>query len=201
MGYGRLTGVQVSMEELLDRCSGMHARLCPRQVLGVRMGILAGRLLDMELPQKDKRLFVFMETDGCAADGVSVATGAWVGRRTMRILDYGKVAATFVDTLTDRSWRVHPHPLARQRAVERLPQAESPWHAQLEGYQVLTDEDLLVAEPVQLQVDLRAIIGEPGLRVICEACNEEVMNAREVEREGRILCSVCASESSYYRPI
>ena len=51
-----------------------------------------------ELPQTDKRLYTFVETDGCFADGVMVATGCSLGHRTLRLIDYGKVAATFVDT-------------------------------------------------------------------------------------------------------
>jgi formylmethanofuran dehydrogenase subunit E len=77
-----------------------HDHLCPRQVLGVRMGIYAAELLALDLPQNDKRLFTFVETDGCLIDGLAVATGCWVGNRTMRVIDYGKSAATFVDTLT-----------------------------------------------------------------------------------------------------
>ena len=67
-------------------------------------------LLNLPLPQKDKRLLTFVETDGCFADGVSVATGCWLGRRTMRLVDYGKVAATFVDTHTYGIDTHHPSP-------------------------------------------------------------------------------------------
>jgi formylmethanofuran dehydrogenase subunit E len=60
---------------LLDRSAERHSHLCPRQVLGVRMGILAGELLCLDLPQTDKRLFTFAESDGCGTGSVSVATG------------------------------------------------------------------------------------------------------------------------------
>jgi formylmethanofuran dehydrogenase subunit E len=162
------------------------------------MGMLGGRLLNLDVPQLDKRLFVFMETDGCAADGVSVATGCWVGRRTMRIVDFGKVAATFADTETGRAFRVHPDPAARRRAAKLLPHAESHWHAQLEAYQRMPDEELLIAEPVSLLVDLEAIVSRSGLRVVCEACGEEVINEREVRRGKTIVCRGCAGEA-YYR--
>ena len=33
-----------------------HNHLCPRQVLGVRMGLYAAELFDLDLPQNDKRL-------------------------------------------------------------------------------------------------------------------------------------------------
>jgi formylmethanofuran dehydrogenase subunit E len=62
------------------------------------MGLHAGQLLQLDLPRTDKRLFVLVETDGCLTDGVAVATGCWFGRRTLRLVDQGKVAATFVDT-------------------------------------------------------------------------------------------------------
>jgi formylmethanofuran dehydrogenase subunit E len=65
---------------------------------GVQMGRLAAELLGLDLPQSDKRLLTIVETDGCFTTGLSVATNCWVGRRTMRVEDYGKVAATFVDT-------------------------------------------------------------------------------------------------------
>jgi len=78
-----------SFSELLEACAALHRHLCPRQVLGVRMGLFAGQLLDLPLPQphNSKRLLTIVETDGCAADGVAAATNCWVGRRTLRVED------------------------------------------------------------------------------------------------------------------
>lgn len=163
------------------------------------MGLLAGRLLGIDLPQQDKRLWVFVETDGCAADGIAVATGCSIGHRTLRVVDFGKVAATFVDTKTGRAVRVHPHPAARDRAVAFVPWAGDRWHAQLEAYQRMPDEDLLVAAPVGLAIDLEAIVSRPGHRVLCQACGEEVINEREVRSNARILCRACAGEAYYRR--
>src|SRR3990172_10577507 len=87
-----------SLDKILRTSAALHHHLCPRQVIGVRMGLYAGEILNLDLPQTEKRLLTIMETDGCASDGVAVATNCWVGRRTMRVEDYGKVAATFVDT-------------------------------------------------------------------------------------------------------
>jgi hypothetical protein len=61
-----------TLKELLDQTTAMHRHLCPRQVLGVRMGLYAGELLGLALPQSDKRLYTIVETDGCAADGIAV---------------------------------------------------------------------------------------------------------------------------------
>ncbi len=188
-----------ALEQLLSQTAARHRHLCPRQVLGVRIGMLGAHLLELDLPQADKRVFTFMETDGCAADGVSVATGCSVGRRTLRVVDYGRVAATLVDTQTDRAFRLHPHPAARQRAVVLFPDADR-WHAQRQAYQQLPDDELLVARAVVLNLDLKAIISRPGVRTVCGACGEEVINEREVEIGGRVLCRACA-EGAYYRSL
>lgn len=82
----------------------------------MRTGIYAGEVLGLTLPQAHKRLFTFVETDGCLIDGIVVATGCAVGHRTMRVMDYGKSAATFVDTLTERAVRIMPTRGSRARA-------------------------------------------------------------------------------------
>jgi len=54
------------------------------------MGLWIGEQLGRDLPQTDKTLLLIVETDGCLVDGLAVATGCRVGRRTLRIEDYGK---------------------------------------------------------------------------------------------------------------
>ncbi|MBK9095054.1 MAG: hypothetical protein IPM84_20295 [Anaerolineae bacterium] len=53
-------------------------------------------LLALDLPQTDSAWLAITETDGCFVDGVSAVTGCYVGRRTLRVEDFGKVAAVFV---------------------------------------------------------------------------------------------------------
>ncbi|HVC33936.1 MAG TPA: FmdE family protein [Chloroflexota bacterium] len=188
----------MTLADLLARSAALHTHLCPRQVLGVRMGLLAGTLLGLEVPRTDRRMLVIVETDGCAADGISVATGCWVGKRTLRVEDVGKVAATFVDTRTERALRLAPRPRARDRAVVDAPEATDRWHAQLLGYQRMSDDDLLTWQEVILTTPVATIVSQPGLRVPCDRCGEDVMNGREVVRDGTILCRPCAGVA-YYR--
>lgn len=185
--------------ELFLRSSAAHHHnhLCPRQVLGVRIGMYAADLFGIALPQDDKRLFVFVETDGCLIDGITAATGCSVGRRTMRVFDYGKTAATFVDTLTDRAIRITPARTARTRALDYAPKAPDRWHAQLEAYQIMPNDELLCAQAVVLTVSLKQIISHHGLRVVCEHCGEDIINERYVMEDGQLLCQPCAG-SSYY---
>ncbi len=188
-----------TIDQLLDRSAALHDHLCPRQVLGVRMGMLAADLLALDLPQTNKRLYTFLETDGCFADGVATATGCWLGHRTLRLMDYGKVAATFIDTKTSQAFRVHVHTEARQRAREVEPEARSRWHAQLSAYQYLPNDELLVWQPVQLSLSMEALLSRPGVRVNCARCGEEILNEREVMVNGEPVCHACLSEA-YYQP-
>jgi formylmethanofuran dehydrogenase subunit E len=183
------------LDSLLEQSAALHNHLCPRQVLGVRMGFYAGRLLRLELPQTSKRLYTFIETDGCFADGISVATGCWLGHRTLRLMDYGKVAATFVDSENGRAMRIRPHPLARVRSGNYFPNGQSRWHAQLEAYQIMPDTELFEAQEVNLNLSLLALISRSGVRVTCTSCGEEILNERELMMNGQPMCRSCAGES------
>lgn len=156
------------------------------------MGLYGGEWLHLELPQMDKRLFTFVETDGCFVDGVTVATGCSVGHRTLRLMDLGKVAATFVDTKTGKAVRIWPGPRCRARAANYAPNAPNRWRAQLEAYQIMPTEELLSADEVELLLDLDALIARPGIRINCTRCGEEILNQREVVRDGMVLCRSCA---------
>ncbi|HEX6383928.1 MAG TPA: FmdE family protein [Anaerolineae bacterium] len=189
---------------LLELSVTRHEQLCPRQVLGVRIGLYGLRALGLvdeaywpRFRNLDKRLLTIVETDGCGADGIAVATDCHIGRRTLRVVDYGKVAATLVDIATNRAIRVAPSPKARNLAPVCAPDATSRWHAYLEGYQVMADEQLLRLQVVQLRQPVTTIISRPNARVICEQCGEEIMNEREVVCNDRILCQSCAGDSYY----
>ncbi|MFC3859911.1 FmdE family protein [Deinococcus antarcticus] len=186
------------LEVLLAQSSALHDHLCPRQILGVRSALAAAGALELEFPRTDKRVLVFVETDGCYADGVSVASGCWLGRRTMRLMDFGKIAATFVDTKTGQAVRVFPQTDLRQRVRDSRPEGQKRYQAYLEAYQTLPDEQLLTVQDVQLTPDLNAIISVHGKRAVCDKCGEEIINEREVVQGGQVLCLSCAGQG-YYR--
>jgi formylmethanofuran dehydrogenase subunit E len=189
-----------TLEELLYTSAALHHHLCPRQVLGVRMGLAGSRWLGLTVPQTDKRLLTIVETDGCVIDGLAIATGCRVGRRTMRVLDFGKVAATFVDTQTGQAVRVAPCVSARQRAIDYAPEAKSRWEAYLLGYQRMPEEALLHLQPIILTVSLEKLLSKEGHRVSCASCGEEIINQREVIQNGQTLCRACAGEQYYGMP-
>jgi len=188
-----------TLADLLAISAARHKKLCPRQVIGVRMGLAGAAALGLEVPRQDKRLLVILETDGCFASGVEVATSSTVGRRTLRIEDYGKVAATFIDLETETALRISPRVEIRQLACDYAPGASNLYQAMLQAYQVMPEETMFRFEPVRLNQSLAALVGVPGTRVNCCMCGEEIINQREVIRSGEILCRACAGEA-YYTP-
>lgn len=188
-----------AMKILLDQSSERHDRLCPRQVIGVRMGIKAAKLFGFRLPQEDKRLLTFVETDGCFADGIEISTGCSIGQRTLRVHDYGKVAATFVDTRSTRAIRIAPRKMARYNAIKHSNGAINHWEAMVLGYQRMSEDELLCVQSVRLRMDIEKVMSRAGVRVRCELCQEEIINEREISKTGKQICLYCAGDR-YYDP-
>lgn len=189
----------MDLQLLLERSSRQHSHLCPRQILGVRMGLAGMQALGLEPNGNGKRLLVILETDGCFADGVIAATGCTVGHRTLRVEDYGKAAASFVDTQTGRAVRVAPTLDIRQRAGACCPEEPRHYFAQMQAYQTMPMEEMFTVTEIDLTIPVEQIVSRPGLRVDCADCGEEIMNGREVMIDGRPFCRACAGEA-YYHP-
>lgn len=187
-----------ALQALLQQSSARHSHLCPRQVLGVRVGLAGAAALGLDAPREDKRLLVIVETDGCFVDGVEVATGATVGHRTLRVEDYGKIAATFIHVKTEKAVRVAPQLNVRQKAYTYAPYEKRHYFAQLHGYQLMPDDELLDVHPVRLAAPVGDIISRAGVRVNCALCGEEIINEREQMVEGRLLCRACAGPAYYF---
>lgn len=176
------------LQKALALSASLHGHLCPRQVLGARSAIAAGLALGLPFPRRDKRVIAFVETDGCYADGVSAASGCWLGRRTLRLWDTGRVATTFVDVFSGQAVRVRPQLDLRERARALGGVRQQ---AYLQAYQSWPDEEVLDVCAVKPPADLKAIISKRGARAICSACGEEVLNEREVIAPAGPLCPAC----------
>lgn len=187
------------LESLLEQSMARHSHLCPRQVLGVRMALAGAELLGFELPRTDKSMIIITETDGCFLDGLEVATGLTPGHRTLRIVDYGKIAATFVDVKKGQAVRMAPLPDVRQQAYLFAPGETRHYFAQLQGYQLMPADILFSATWVTLSPSADVIMSRPGVRTECSACGEEIINEREVVIEDKVFCQSCCGNSYYVR--
>lgn len=174
--------------------------MCPGQVLGVRMAMLGLRELGIDDPIRHcKRLLTYVEIDRCATDAVSLVTGCRLGKRSLKFVDYGKVAATFLDLDTRRAVRVVARDDSRAKAKQMFPELANESKQQLEAYKVMSDAELFTVEPVRVEVKPQDLPGRPRARVVCSVCGEGVNDGRERVVNGRVLCRSCAGESYYER--
>jgi formylmethanofuran dehydrogenase subunit E len=132
---------------------------------------------------------------------VIAATNCTVGHRTLRVEDYGKVAATFVDTKSGKAVRVAPVLDVRQQAYVCCPDEPRHYFAQMDAYQNMPDEKLLTITEVQLITSIEQIVSRPGVRVECASCGEEIMNEREIILDGQTYCRACAGSPYYQTPV
>jgi len=187
-------------EVLLNESVKAHGHLCPGQVLGVRMALFGLGKIDVTDPRgiDRKHMMVFVETDRCATDAIQSVTGCSLGHRTMKFLDYGKMAASFINVRTGRAVRVSAREDARARAKEYFPGNENKYEAQIAAYRVMSDQELFNWHWVRVTIDPQDMPGRPLARIQCESCGEHVLDMREVRVNGRMLCRPCA-EGAYYK--
>ncbi len=185
------------LTSLLKKSASEHSHLCPRQVLGVRMGLAGLSALGLKAPLTTRTGLVFIETDGCFADGIKVASGATVGHRTLRMQDLGKIAAIFTNIKSGTSLRLAPRLDVRNRAREYAPDEKRRYFAQLQGYQVMPDEELFSFQPVELLILPGVLLSHPNARVRCSKCGEEIINERDVLVDEKVLCQTCAYGGHY----
>jgi formylmethanofuran dehydrogenase subunit E len=189
----------LNFQQLLAESAEIHGHLCPGQVLGVRMSMLGLREIGICDPKgRDrKNILVYVEMDRCAMDAVQSVTGCSLGRRTMKFMDYGKMAATFINLKTSKAVRIVAREDSREKAKGLFPGIENKYAAQLEAYKVMSDDELFAVMEVAVNVRPADMPGRPLRRVRCDSCGEHVQDMREVYRNGRALCVACA-QGGYY---
>jgi formylmethanofuran dehydrogenase subunit E len=185
------------LETLLEESLALHGHKCPGQVLGVRMARLGCAMLGIEEPKTNRGLIVYVEIDRCATDAIQAVTGCKLGRRTLKYIDLGKVAATFLDLGTDTAFRVVAKDTSRDAVWSYVDPGTDAKLAQFKGYQVMPDTELFDVMPVRVNIRSEDMPGRPIARVTCEMCGEGVNDRREVMREGRTLCISCVNGPYY----
>src|SRR5215213_5450821 len=111
------------LDGLISECGSLHGHVCPGQVLGVRMAVLGCQLTGVVDPRgvDRKKLFVWVEIDRCVTDAITAVTGVRLGKRSLKFLDYGKVAATFLNLEAKLSFRIVAKDESRELADELFP--------------------------------------------------------------------------------
>lgn len=123
-------------------------------------------------------------------------TGVSVGKRTLKYLDYGKMAATFVDVERGTAIRVVARDDARAHAPEWVPGITGDRDIQIAAYRLMPEAALLSITPVKI---LPGWLDRRRVRVFCDSCGEGINYEREVSSAGRTLCRPCVGDA-YYVP-
>ena len=210
--------VKNGLEELLGDAERAHGHLCAGQILGVRMAMLGLRRLGIGNPRQKflvngdpnpdrKRPVVFVEIDRCATDAIAVVTGARVGKRALKLRDWGKMAATFIDLdaklAPDLYKGIRLVALESSKDLARELYPDLPKNQQqMSSYRELPDENLFAEQWVQVSLPPTEFPGYKGQRLTCDRCHEGINFDRFESHNGQNLCLPCAHpESLYYQPL
>jgi formylmethanofuran dehydrogenase subunit E len=189
------------LDEYLRDAALAHGHLCAGQILGVRMAMLGLSKLGIEDPRgaDRKRLITFVEIDRCATDAIGVVTGCRLGKRTLKVRDWGKMAATFVDLSAGKGIRIAAKESSKALARTMHPELPDKNQQQMLAYREMTQDDLFDLQWVKVDVAPEELPGYKGDRIVCAECGEGINFRKEVRRDERILCRACAGER-YYTP-
>jgi len=187
----------VDFETLLKEVEKFHGHVCAGIMLGTHISMIGMKAIGIEDPKgRDrKNLIVYVETDRCATDAILVVTGCRPGKRTMKILDYGKMAATFINLQTGKAVRVAEKNsdgdvLYTREMIQDNPRTID--HAKK------PDDELFTITEVQVDIKPEDLPGPPMRTVPCSVCGERIMDMRDVMMEGKYMCRPCAENRNYY---
>jgi len=190
-------------EELLASSASAHGHLCPGQVVGVRMAMLGCRLIGLDHPRSQdqiKKVIVYVEMDRCAADAVAHVTGAKLGRRSLKFMDYGILAATFLNLESQEAFRILSTEESRSLAQVYAPEILDERLQQLEAYKRMPDSVLFRVQQVTLKVGELDLPGPTRRKVSCRRCGQVVRDGKDVVLDGEILCVPCARGAYFDAP-
>ncbi len=112
-------------------------------------------------------------------------------------MDYGKMAASFLNLETNKAVRVLALEQSREKAKEYFPEMDNKYEAQLEAYKVMPDKDLFDTMPVKISLKPEDMPGRPLSRVRCIKCGEHVQDRREISSRDGTVCKSCGGQGYY----
>jgi len=167
-----------------------HGHVCVGIAMGTKSALAAMRKLGFDpYIKKHKDLIVYVETDRCMTDAVQGVSGCGLGKRSLKYVDYGKFAATFISLSTGEAYGVtttkdFPKDLSVDEVLKLV--SETP------------DEEMLLLERVEVDIPENDLPGSAKERAVCSVCKERVMDGRAVFKDDTPYCKACLY-GAYYR--
>jgi formylmethanofuran dehydrogenase subunit E len=115
-------------------------------------------------------------------------------------VDYGIMAATFVNLKTDKAYRVLSTEEARDLAPVYASEIAGKYQQQLEAYKRMPDSVLFRVQQVEVPLSEFDLPGPTRRKVACSRCGQIVRDHREVVENGDNLCKPCAHGSYFEDP-
>jgi len=175
---------------LLAEAGEFHGDVCAGIQIGTRMTMCGLRKLGISDPKgvDRKKLMVFVEIDRCATDAIMALTGCRPGKRTMKVLDYGKMAATFVNLESEKAVWV----------AIRMKREDGNGGGGNQDFGSLSEDELFSVTEVEVPLRPEDMPGKPLRRCRCARCGEDIMDGREMNSQGETLCKPCFERKNYY---
>jgi formylmethanofuran dehydrogenase subunit E len=172
----------------LKKAGDFHGSICVGIVLGTRISLAAMKALGMKPGDKNKNLIVYTEIDRCMTDAIQAITSCSLGHRSLKHVDYGKFAATFVNLDTGRAVR---------GTVKNYFSSKNSIKETLIKLAHIPDRELVTLQEVKIDIPETDLPGPSVCKVICTVCGERIVDGREVNEENRTLCRGCAYGKYY----
>ena len=181
-------------DTLLERSTAIHGHICAGQVIGVRMAMLGLERICISDPREQdrKKFYVLVEIDRCATDAIQTVTGCSLGKRSLKWIDHGVMAATFVNLENEQAVRITAKEESRELSKKYCPEIEDKYQQQLAAYRVMPDDELFSFQKVRVNIPPEDMPGRPLKRVQCDNCGDWIQDCREIEKDGKLLCRSCA---------
>jgi len=175
-------------ETYVKKVGDYHGHICFGIAMGTKMSLAALKYLGLDPNVKNKNLIVYAEIDRCMTDAIQVITGCTLGHRTLKYIDYGKFAATFINLTSNEAIRVT---IRESCEIKGSPEEVVQKMAQL------PESEVVNIQKVKVNISEMDMPGFPKKRAQCTVCGERIMDGREVKVDNRVLCRACA-KGKYY---
>jgi formylmethanofuran dehydrogenase subunit E len=175
----------LDLKGCLEDAKAFHGGSCAGITLGARMAIIGLKAIGINDPKGEDRkdIIVFVETDRCVTDAILAITGCHPGKRNMKILDYGKMAATFINLKTGKAVRINVKNKDGNREVRREEIEKNP-HTDV--YTMMPAEDLFNIMEVSVDLKPQDMPGKPCISLPVLYVGNVLLDMREVYKDGKV---------------
>ena len=161
-----------------------HGHSCPGLAMGYRMASVAMEVLNKSRAE-DEELVAIVENDACGVDALQCLSGCTFGKGNLLFKDYGKHVYTLYSRVSRKGVRVSLKVPDIPQSLKDDRETYTQWLLGAPQAEILSVETVDIADP------------EPARifdSMICESCEEGVMETRTRQVDGRTMCIPCATK-------